>query len=391
LGAYLTTGAKRMRIIGRHIIRLVAMGGALTGMLYAQQAASPITCSNGLSDKAFESGLLEPDASRFSPDPHYGGIEYRFVSSYQNPGANRTPDGLAPGRLWASPFSSFLEGSAKSCGSDVRADRTGDSVASTENAGSLRSPGLAEGNLWAQNQPSPPAPPSTQSFAEQGSPKHIFLLVPAFHVAYVKEFKPLTPHEKFHEWLQNAYDPRGIGMYAFEAGTLEHSTRDGFCGYGKHWGDYGKCFGSMELDSNISSFLGDFLFPVILHQDARYFRRGEGHVGGRMLYAVSRVFLTHADSGGTVFFSAALAGSAIAAAASNLYLPAQDRGFGPSLNRMGLDLANTAVYNVAAEFWPDIQDRLGRRFRRSPPAAKAAFPARILPLSDEQGHASFNR
>jgi len=184
--------------------------------------------------------------------------------------------------------------------------------------------------------------------------------VPAYHVAYLKQFKPLTPREKFHEWLLGTYDVRGLGLYAFEAATLEHSSKDGFCGYGKHWGSYAKCFGSMELDASTSSFFGDFLFPAIMHQDPRYFRRGEGPFGRRILYAVSRVFLTHADSGRTVFFSSALAGSVVAAAASNLYCATQDRGFGQSSKRMGTDLANTALYNVAAEFWPDIQQKLRR-------------------------------
>ena len=379
MGICLTTGGKRMRIIGEYIIRLVVIGGALTGMLYSQQPTPPIACLNVLSDKAFESGLLHRDTSRSSARPHNGEFEYRSFSHIQSRGSYSTPGGLGPGRLWASPFSSYQEGSANSCGTDLRADRTGNSSVSTENDGSLGSLGLAGSNLWAQNQQSPPAPQSTHSAAEKGSPGHIFGVVPAFHVAYLKEFKPLTPREKFHEWLQDTYDPRGIGLYAFEAATLEHTSTDGFCGYGKGWGNYGKCFGSMELDSNISSFLGDFLFPVMLHQDARYFRLGHGHVDRRVLYAVSRLFLTHADSGRTVFFSSALAGSAIAAAASNLYCPIQDRGFGPSLSRMGLDLGNTALYNVAAEFWPDIQGKLGRVFRRSPPAAKAASPAGTLP------------
>jgi hypothetical protein len=118
----------------------------------------------------------------------------------------------------------------------------------------------------------------------------------------------------------------------------------------------------MELDANISSFLGDFLFPVIMHQDPRYFRRGEGPFGRRTWHAVSCVFFTHADSGRTVFFMSALSGSVFAAAASNLYYPPQDRGFDHSINRMGIDLADTALFNVAAEFWPDIEHRLGRIF-----------------------------
>jgi hypothetical protein len=153
----LTTCGKRVWIIGEHIIRLVAIGGALTGMLYSQPP--PIACSNVLSDKSSELGLLHRDASRSSPHPHNGGFEYRSFSHFQYWGSYSTSDGLAPGGLWASPFSSYQEGSANSCGSDLRADRTGDSSVSTENDGSFRSLGLAEGNLWAEDHQSPPSAP----------------------------------------------------------------------------------------------------------------------------------------------------------------------------------------------------------------------------------------
>ena len=194
----------------------------------------------------------------------------------------------------------------------------------------------------------------SKSSSTEGSPKHIFLVVPAFNVTYMKTFKPMTPREKFQEWLQGTYDPRGLGLYAFESATLEHSSRDGFCGYGSGAGGYGKCFGATELDANISSFFGDFLFPVLMHQDPRYFRLGQGSFGKRIGYAISRVFITHADSGRAVFFASALSGTVIGGAASNLYYPAQDRGFRHTVNRIGLDLGNTALFDTAAEFWPDI-------------------------------------
>lgn len=194
------------------------------------------------------------------------------------------------------------------------------------------------------------------------SPGHIFWVVPAFQVAYVKHFQRLTPREKFDNWLHGTYDPRGLGIYAAESATLEYSHTDGFCGYGKGWDGYGKCFGSSELDANISSFFGDFLFPVLTHQDPRYFRLGEGSFSRRMWYAISRVFVTHSDSGRWVFNSSALSGTVVAAAASNLYFPRQDRGFGPSLSRVGLDLGDTAAFNVAAEFWPDLRNKLSHVF-----------------------------
>lgn len=212
---------------------------------------------------------------------------------------------------------------------------------------------------WDQ---SPAAPESPQSSAAKGSPGHIFWVFPAFNVNYGEKFRPLTPREKFDEWLPGVYDPEGLGVYAVESATLEYSSSDGFCGYGKGWDGYGKCFGSMELDANISSFFGDFLFPVIMHQDPRYFRLGQGSFGARLFYAVSRVFITHADSGRWVFYSSALSGTVLAAAASNLYYPRQDRGFGSSLDRAGIDLGDTALYNVSAEFWPDIKHKLYHAF-----------------------------
>jgi hypothetical protein len=222
--------------------------------------------------------------------------------------------------------------------------------------------GFTGDNLWARNSQNPPAVPPKQTAPEQDSPKHIFLVVPAFQVTYSQKFKPLTPREKFDEWGRGTYDPGGIGLYLAEAATIERSSHDGYCGYGKGFGNYGKCFGSMELDANISSFLGDFLFPAILHQDPRYFRLGKGSIPLRVGYAVSRVFVTHSDNGRWVFASGTISGSIIAAASSNIYYPPKDRGFGPSLNHFGIDLADTAAFNVSAEFWPEIKHGLKRLF-----------------------------
>lgn len=198
--------------------------------------------------------------------------------------------------------------------------------------------------------------------ATTGSPGHIFWVEPAYKVDYNGKFQPLTPKEKFHEWAQGAYDPLGFGVTAFEAGTLEYSSTDGFCGYGHGWDGYGKCFGSLELDSTVSSFIGDYALTVLWHQDPRYFRLGKGSVGKRLYYAISRVFVTYNDQGNTVFSSASLSGTVIAGAVSNLYYPSQDVGVSHTVNRIALDLGNTAIFNNAAEFWPDIHRGLRRMF-----------------------------
>jgi hypothetical protein len=213
--------------------------------------------------------------------------------------------------------------------------------------------------IFAAQEQSPSEPQPAQSSAQTGSPGHIYWIVPAFKVDYLKNVKPLTSREKFDEWARGAYDPIGLAASAGES-ALEHSPRDGFCGYGHGLGSYAKCYGSAELDANISSFFGDFIFPVIAHQDPRYFGLGHGSFGHRLLYSVSRVFITRTDEGGTAVDYSALAGTVLAAAASNLYYPRQDRGLEHSLTRVAWDLGFTALFNTSAEFWPNIKHEVDR-------------------------------
>lgn len=212
-----------------------------------------------------------------------------------------------------------------------------------------------------QQEPSSTKKPPKQysPSANAGSPGHIFWVVPAFKVNY-GSFKPLTPREKFQEFAESVYDPLGLAAGGVEAATLEYSSTDGFCGYGHGWAGYGKCYGSMQLDATVSSFIGDYALTVLLHQDPRYFRLGKGNFGQRLFYSISRVFITFNDSGHNTFYTSALTGTAVAGIVSNLYYPKQDVGVGPTISRIGIDLGNTELYNAAAEFWPDFNGFLHR-------------------------------
>lgn len=196
--------------------------------------------------------------------------------------------------------------------------------------------------------------PNPQQAATQGSPKHIFFIIPAYNVDYLKNVHALSPHEKLQEWEDGAYDPIGLAAGATEA-LLEHSKKDGFCGYGSGMESYSKCYGSALVDSTWSSFLGDYLFPTLMHQDPRYFRLGEGSFGTRAWYSFTRAFITRTDKGTWAFASASLLGTAIAAGTSNLYYPKQDRGWGLTMSRVGWDLGGTVLFNLEAEYWPDVK------------------------------------
>lgn len=216
-----------------------------------------------------------------------------------------------------------------------------------------------------QSQPKPAEPTKKTKHspaADTGSPGHIFWIVPAYKVTYQQGFTPLSPHEKFQEWAQSEYDPLGLVAGAAEAATLEYSSTDGFCGYGHGWAGYGKCFGSMQLDAADSSFIGDYALTVLLHQDPRYFRLGKGSFATRALYSISRVFVTFNDHGKNTLYTSGLTGTVVAGVVSNLYYPKSDTGVGPTIDRIGIDFGNTALYNGAAEFWPDFHRKIGEIF-----------------------------
>ena len=338
----------RVRILGSHIFRLILTGAMLTGSLYSQALTA-----GSVAGTVIASGKPCALASL----PHRCPAT---LNKEERPGANS---------LWSSPFSPRQENRSNGCYPLLSADLAKGLSALAEKdlwAGTPRRLNVGGAGLWPSNQEDAPTvkqanQKKNNNPALQGSPGHIFWVVPAFKVDYGKKFTPLTPREKFEEWAQSAYDPLGLGAGAAEA-ALEHSPRDGFCGYGQGWVGYGKCFGSAELDSDLSSFLGDYVFTVLMHQDPRYFRLGQGSFGKRTWYAFTRVFVTYSDSGRTVFYTSALSGTLIASAASNLYYPQQDRGFGLTMSRVAWDLGNTFLYNGAAEFWPDFKQRLHHLF-----------------------------
>jgi len=350
LCANLTIVARVRPAVGG-IAQVLLLGWALTACLYSQSLPFTSQPPVPAAQQGFESQTRQN-----------GTCGLRLF----NPGYAPFPKAQAPlvfRGLWPSSSSRPARGGSSSCHPFAITGLMGNPVLlgnEDSRASALRRAELRGVSLGAWDQ-SQSAPASARSSAGNGSPGHIFWVIPAYKVDYLKNVKPLTPREKFTEWARGAYDPLGLAASATEA-ALEHSPRDGYCGYGNGWGGYGKCYGSALLDSNISSFFGDFLFPVLMHQDPRYFALRQGSAGKRILYAVSRVFITRTDSGGTAVDYSALSGTILAAAASNLYYPRQDRGVGLSLSHAGWDLGYTALFNVAAEFWPEIKRAVDRTF-----------------------------
>jgi hypothetical protein len=179
--------------------------------------------------------------------------------------------------------------------------------------------------------------------------QRLFGFAPNFFVAYTFNAAPLTPKQKWELSYKSIIDPVTIGISAAVAGIEQANNT--FPGYGNDAPGYGKRFGANYGDVVIGTALGGYVFPVLFHQDPRYFYKGTGTKTSRFLYALSTSVIARGDNGKWQPAYASLAGDLSAAAISNVYYPASSRN-GASLTIANglLGIAFDGVGNVLQEF-----------------------------------------
>ena len=168
----------------------------------------------------------------------------------------------------------------------------------------------------------------------------------------------LTPRGKFAIAWNDATDPAIFVQSAFLSGIGQATNVNPSFGQGMQ--GYGKRFGGAYADFAIQNMMTEGIFPALLHQDPRYFRRRTGTGRSRLGYAISRLFITRTDSGKHQFNYSEVVGGATFLAISNVYYP-DGRTVGNNLGRYGVQLGFDAASNVLKEFWPDLKRKLPRR------------------------------
>lgn len=189
--------------------------------------------------------------------------------------------------------------------------------------------------------------------------RRILGIIPSYRSSPRPEhYEPLTSEEKFKIAANDAFD-RGtvvLGAALGAEGQLSRANPS----FGNGVGGYGRYFATAYTDYMAGDLMTEGVFPVLLHEDPRYFRKGRGSGLGRLLYAIGQTVWTESDSGrGRINYSE-LAGNATAVAISNAYYP-ENRNAGEALQKWGIQIGVDMASNVMREFWPDIHDRLRRR------------------------------
>ena len=165
---------------------------------------------------------------------------------------------------------------------------------------------------------------------------------------------PMTAGEKFQSWFHSRFLSFGAygsavvnGLYKealdnddFKKDTVENYFADSMTRAARSY-----AFGTT------AGFYEKAVLASLFRQDPRYHRSGKTGAGGKLVYAVTRVFVTQGDRCGCHQVNASfLLGGAAAAATANLWERRERTGPMHTVSRYYNHIAITALFNVVKEF-----------------------------------------
>ncbi|HEY3617815.1 MAG TPA: hypothetical protein VGK96_13475 [Candidatus Sulfotelmatobacter sp.] len=218
--------------------------------------------------------------------------------------------------------------------------------------------------------------PSTTGKVAGTSNDRLFYTLPNFlSLETTRKLPPMTTKQKYAVVARSTFDYVQYPWWAFLSGISQAENSEP--GYGQGWGAYGKRFATAVADGTIENFMTGAVLPSLLHQDPRFYQSSEGGFKQRAWYAVSRIFVTRADSGATQFNYSEIVGSAMSASISTfsyhprstyISTPSNPRQFVPSdrtlanaANVWGSQVGYDTITIVVKEFWPDIHRKLSKK------------------------------
>ncbi len=187
-------------------------------------------------------------------------------------------------------------------------------------------------------------------------PKRLFGVIPNYRADQIRStYTPLTRKQKFAIAHSDSFDWPNYFLLAGYAVQAQMAEK----GFGQNGGigGFGKYYARAVGDQIIGSYLTEAILPAWLHEDPRFFRKGEGPVWRRAYYAASRIFIAQKDDGGKRFNVSELAGNAAVVALTSAYYP-DSRAVPEAAERFAMQLGNDVVSNLLTEFWPDIRRHL---------------------------------
>ena len=188
-------------------------------------------------------------------------------------------------------------------------------------------------------------------------------VVPNFNAVLGGSALPLSPSQKMRAAFRSAVDPYQFGLAFITSGygqaTASHSSVDPdgtHHGYAGGWSGFGCRYGANYVDQFNGTIIGNGILPVVLHQDPRYYRMGEGHpFKQRFIYSLETTVIARGDNGKKQPNFSNVLGNLVSGGISNFYYPKAERGAALTIEQGFEVTAEGSFGALLIEFYPDIR------------------------------------
>ncbi len=217
-----------------------------------------------------------------------------------------------------------------------------------------------DGKSSVPSAPTPNVPPAQANNANDQfgkQPKRILGIIPNYRAVSANTHLPPL-NFKGELWLatQDTFDYSNFIFTGALAGIAMAGKGQPTFGQGAE--GYGKYYWHAFVDGAIENYMTEAVVPWATKEDPRYYTMGKGGFFKRTGYAVTRLFITRANSGKSTFNLSEVVGAGAAAGIGNAYYPAENNQWVKTYQRWGTQVALDGAFNVLKEFWPDVNQAI---------------------------------
>jgi len=210
------------------------------------------------------------------------------------------------------------------------------------------------GSVWAQADETEAA-----KKPESREDTHILGIVPDYDTVRNSAgvIMPISARTKFWLATEDVFDPFSFLITGFYAGGSQLTNQ--YHEFGQGAAGYAKRYAGAFADNAVGNYFTEAAFPVMFHQDPRYFRMGpQFGFWKRIGYSASRVIVTRGDSGARQFNFSEIVGNGAAASVAAFYYPPSSRHPEEVCEKWAMNVGSDAGFNILKEFWPDMRHKL---------------------------------
>jgi hypothetical protein len=184
---------------------------------------------------------------------------------------------------------------------------------------------------------------------KQEETQRIFGAIPNFYVAYDQNTVSMTQKQKFKLASRTFIDPVTFISAGISAGI--NQALQAPVDWGQDLTGFGQRYGAQMVGAAAGVGFSGFLFPVIFHQDPRYFYKGTGTKTSRTWWALKQSIEQKSDNGHWEPAYSNMLGDVASTLATVAVYPHQDVNWGATAaENFGISIASQAFGNIMEEF-----------------------------------------